>query len=631
MPRHVRRPDRGYHDRRLACAGRLVDRDRLVGRVSGDTREVAIDRVDQIEGGGRIINRGLGQRMGEDHARPIDAEMELLPATPAASPVCRGGPLAFADDGEARAVEYEMDAATRRDRSKTALQMLTAPGDGRMVGREEVRVHHHEQRVQEPFGLAERKMVEEPQGQGGLDGQIRVPLLPVSRHGKCYRRTGRRATNDVTEAGVPQEGTRVGPQARHEYLAQMRGRYLGASRREKGRLLTEAVTVTGYHRKALIRAWRRPKARRARGPRRGRPTRYDAAVVRTLRAIWEAAGYPWSRRLQALLPMWLPWARRRLAVSPATEAQVRAISPRQMDRLLAPDKRTIRRRLYGRTKPGTLLKHHIPVKTDHWDVTEPGFTEVDLVSHSGDRADGDFLQSLNVTDIHTTWVETCAVMGKSQVRVQEALEHLRQALPFALRGIDSDNGSEFINAHLYRYCRTHQLQFTRGRPYKKDDNAHIEQKNWTHVRKLMGYVRYDSEAARTAMNAVYADLRLLQNLFLPSVKLQRKERVGARLRRHYDAPQTPLERVRRCPQADLAKVAALVRQRDQLDPFALAARIDGLLAQVYALANHRRELVPSTLGGAPARAKTAPAAAPLPLKNAPASVTPIMARRCAAR
>ena len=133
-------------------------------------------------------------------------------------------------------------------------------------------------------------------------------------------------------------------------------------------------------------------------------------------------------------------------------------------------------------------------------------------------------------------------------------------------------GSEFINAHLYRYCRTHQLQFTRGRPYKKDDNAHIEQKNWTHVRKLMGYVRYDSEAARTAMNAVYADLRLLQNLFLPSVKLQRKERVGARLRRHYDAPQTPLARVRRCPQADLAKVAALVRQRDQLDPFALAAR-----------------------------------------------------------
>ncbi|MEQ1898849.1 MAG: integrase [Vicinamibacterales bacterium] len=395
-------------------------------------------------------------------------------------------------------------------------------------------------------------------------------------------------------------------------------------------MLTEAVTVTGYHRKAIIRAWR-SAVRRARGPRPGRPTRYDAATVRALRAIWEAAGYPWSLRLKALLPRWLPWARRRLALSPATEAQVRAISARQMDRVLAPDKRTIRRRLYGRTKPGTLLKHHIPVKTDHWDVTEPGFTEVDLVSHSGDRADGEFLHTLNLTDIHTTWVEHGAVMGKSQVRVQERLAELRAALPFALRGIDSDNGSEFINAHLHAYCRTHQIQITRGRPYRKNDNAHIEQKNWTHVRKLMGYVRYDSDAALTAMNAVYADLRLLQNLFLPSVKLQRKERIGARLRRYYDAPQTPVERVRGCPQADAVTVAALLRQHDRLDPFVLAARIDAQLAQVYALANHRRGLVPSTVGGGATRTQNAPVAPPLPLKISPPPVTPIMARRSAAR
>jgi hypothetical protein len=411
----------------------------------------------------------------------------------------------------------------------------------------------------------------------------------------------------------------------------MRDRYLQAARREKGRMLTEAVTVTGYHRKAIIRTWQRAAVRRARGPRRGRPTHYDAAVVRALRVVWEAAGYPWSRRLKALLPAWLPWARRRLALTAATEAKVRAISARQIDRLLAPDKRTISRRLYGRTKPGTLLKHHIPVKTDHWDVTEPGFTEVDLVSHSGDRADGDFLHTLNVTDIHTTWVEHGAVMGKSQVRVQERLAELRTALPFALRGIDSDNGSEFINAHLHQYCRTQQIQFTRGRPYKKNDNAHIEQKNWTHVRKLMGYVRYDSAAALTAINAVYADLRLLQNLFLPSVKLQRKERIGARLRRYYDAPQTPLDRVRVCPQADPVKVAVLERQRDRLDPFALAARIDDQLAQVYALANHRRGLVPSKVGGAEARAKTAPASAPPPLTTPAPSVTLLMARRCAAR
>ena len=423
----------------------------------------------------------------------------------------------------------------------------------------------------------------------------------------------------------------MGPQARHEYLAQMRDRYVRASRREKGRLLTEAVTVTGYHRKAVIRAWRRPPARRGRGPRRGRPTRYSAAVVRALRAVWEAAGYPWSLRLKALLPTWLPWARRRLALSPAIEATLRAISARQMDRVLAPDKRTIRRRLYGRTKPGTLLKHHIPVKTDHWDVTEPGFTEVDLVSHSGDRADGDFLHTLNLTDIHTTWVEHGAVMGKSQVRVQARLDQLRAALPFALRGIDSDNGSEFMNAHLYGYCRTHQIQFTRGRPYKKNDNAHIEQKNWTHVRKLMGYVRYDSAAALGAMNDVYADLRLLQNLFLPSVKLQRKERVGARLRRHYDTPQTPWDRVRGCPQADPVKVAALARQRDRLDPFVLAARINRKLARVYALANHQRGLMPLTVGAEEARAKTARASSAPQLTNPLPSVTPILARRCAAR
>jgi hypothetical protein len=414
-------------------------------------------------------------------------------------------------------------------------------------------------------------------------------------------------------------------------LAQLRDRYVRAARLEKGRMLTEAVTVTGYHRKAVIRAWRREAGRRTRGPRRGRPTRYDAAVVRALRAIWVAAGYPWSHRLKALLPTWLPWARRRLALVPATETKVRAISARQIDRLLAPDKRTIRRRMYGRTKPGTLLKHHIPIKTDHWDVTEPGFTEVDLVSHSGDRADGDFLHTLNLTDIHTTWVEHGAVLGKSQVRVQERLAELRAALPFALRGIDSDNGSEFINAHLHQYCRTHQIQFTRGRPYKKNDNAHIEQKNWTHVRKLMGYGRYDSAAALTAMTAVYADLRLLHNLFLPSVKLQRKERIGARLRRYYDTPQTPLDRVRVCPQADPVKVAALVRQRDRLDPFALAARIDDQLAHVYALANHRRGLVPSKAGGAGAGAKNAPPPASLPLKNGPPSVTPVLARRYVAR
>jgi hypothetical protein len=235
-----------------------------------------------------------------------------------------------------------------------------------------------------------------------------------------------------------------------------------------------------------------------------------------------------------------------------------------------------------------------------------------------------------VTDIHTTWVETRAVQGKSQVRVQEALEHVRQALPFRLRGIDSDNGSEFINAHLQAYCRTHQLQFTRGRPYKKDDNAHIEQKNWTHVRRLLGYVRYDSPAALAAINAVYLELRLLQNLFLPSVKLQRKERVGARVRRRYDAPQTPLDRVRACPEADAAAVTALVQLRTRLDPFALAERIDRQLAAVHALADRRRGSGCSA-GAAETRAQTARVSAACHSKPLLSPVTPVLARRSPAR
>ena len=204
-------------------------------------------------------------------------------------------------------------------------------------------------------------------------------------------------------------GTRVGPQARREYLARMQERYQRASREEKGRLLDEVCQMTGYHRKAVIRRLRRAEPRQ-RGRRRGRPVRYGPDVVAALRAIWTAAGYPWSVRLKALLPAWLPWARRRLRLTPTTEALVRRMSPRQMDRRLQGAKRQVGTRIYGRTKPGRLLKHHIPLQTERWSVTMPGFTEIDLVSHSGDCADGEFIHSLNLTDIHTTWVETRAVM-----------------------------------------------------------------------------------------------------------------------------------------------------------------------------------------------------------------------------
>ena len=174
-----------------------------------------------------------------------------------------------------------------------------------------------------------------------------------------------------------------------------------------------------------------------------------------------------------------------------------------MDRRLKAKTRLLKKRLYGRVTPGTLLRHHIPIKTDSWNVTTPGFTEVDLVSHSGNSADGEFLHSLNMTDIHSTWVETRAVMGKGQSRALEAMQAIEQALPFQLRGIDPDNGSEFINSHLKAFCDRKAIQFTRGRPHKKDDGAHVEQKNWTHVRKLFGSLRYDCPEALALMNDPY--------------------------------------------------------------------------------------------------------------------------------
>jgi hypothetical protein len=380
-----------------------------------------------------------------------------------------------------------------------------------------------------------------------------------------------------------------------EYLRRIYDRYRTGGKEIKGRILDEFCEVTGYHRKyaTLLLNGPPPEPRPPQRRRRARKRTYTPQAISVLATIWEASGYPWSVRLKALLPNWLPWAKKRFSVPAAIERRLLDISPRQIDRRLVEHKRKAKRRMYGRTKPGTLLKHHIPIKTDHWDVSSPGFTEIDLVSHSGNKASGEFIHSLNVTDIHTAWVETRAVMGKSQAHVHAALKEIRAALPFALKGIDSDNGSEFINHHLAGYCRTESIQFTRGRPYKKDDNAHIEQKNWTHVRKLLGWERYDNERVLAAINKLYTgDLRLLQNFFQPSVKLREKKRVGSRLVRRYDAARTPLDRVLACAAGDPKAAAPLEALRARLDPFALSASVDRQLDRIYALANHQHSPKP---------------------------------------
>jgi transposase InsO family protein len=381
----------------------------------------------------------------------------------------------------------------------------------------------------------------------------------------------------------------LGHKAKWEYFRAVYERYRKADRRAKQVMLNEFCLNTGYHRKYAIRLLNGPPPGRQPERRsRGRRPIYGQQVLSLLGAIWEAAGYPWSVRLKALLPNWMPWIRKRYRVEPQMEKQLLRISARQIDRRLKAKKSERKRRIYGRTKPGSLLKHHIPVKTDSWDVTSPGFSEIDLVSHSGNSAEGEFAYSLNLTDIHSGWTESRALLGKSQVAVQQALDEIEGVLPFRLLGLDSDNGSEFINWHLKGWCAGKKIQLTRGRPYKKDDNAHVEQKNWTHVRKLLGWERYDSPSAVEAINDLYRhQLRLWLNLCLPSVKLVKKVRVGSKMRRVYDAAQTPLERVLASAQAHPTRVAELQKLRQSLDPFQLGKVIDQKLQRIYESANRR--------------------------------------------
>ena len=236
----------------------------------------------------------------------------------------------------------------------------------------------------------------------------------------------------------------MGHKAKWEYFRAIYGRYQGGNREVRRAILNEFCVNTGYHRKYAIRllngAGPGQRASRAGAPRR-RGVSYGRETLTVLTAVWEAAGYPWSVRLKAVLPLWMPWMRKRFGLRPETERQLLAISPRQMDRRLRAKKMQERRKIYGRTKPGLLLKHQITVKTDSWDVYTPGFTEIDLVSHSGNSGAGEFGHTLDVTDIHSTWTELRAVLGRGQKTVLEALEEVEHALPFPLLGVDSDNGS----------------------------------------------------------------------------------------------------------------------------------------------------------------------------------------------
>lgn len=391
---------------------------------------------------------------------------------------------------------------------------------------------------------------------------------------------------------------------RNEYITQLRIRYVRSTKRVKGQLLDEAVLVTGMHRKALVRVirapWRSQRAVKQSGAqaastsrtrhRRGPKPIYDAAFHTALLSCWHAANDICAERLQPFLPELVPQLE--ACGELETAKQTRELLLQASVSTVARHLRQARRRStvpLGTTKPGSLLKQQIAVRRGRWDETRPGWVETDTVAHGGNSGAGQFIFTYDFIDIATGWVELEAVMGKGERATIASLEAVRAdgRFPFPLLGIDSDNGGEYINHHLMRYCKQHGISFTRSRPYQKNDNAHVEQKNWEAVRKMVGYVRLDTEGQLATLNELYrGPLRLYLNYFQPTRKRKVKEtwvdtETGSkRIRKTYFEAMTPYRRVMEHPDIPQATKDMLQSEYSTLNPVKLLAEIHELLARL---------------------------------------------------
>lgn len=379
----------------------------------------------------------------------------------------------------------------------------------------------------------------------------------------------------------------MGKPERRAYLEAIRTRYRRARKGNKTVILNEFCAVCGYHRKYALRLLSAP-FRRTKKPvsKSGPVSRYDKPeLIEALRTIWMASDQLCSKRLKAALPLWLPHYETSFhPLSADTLILLDSISAATIDRLLKPIRAKAGRRGLSGTKPGTLLKKHIPIQAGVWDVTQPGFIEADTVAHCGDSLAGDFVWSLTMTDICTGWTECRATWNKGADGVMTQIKAVQKALPFPVKGFDCDNGSEFLNHHLVRYFADHPSKpaFTRSRPYKKNDNAHVEQKNWTHARQLFGYDRIANPKLVILMNEVYSSLWCpLQNHFCPSLKLKEKHRNGAKYIKKYHSPQTPYQRVMEHPDVPESIKTALKVQHEQMNPFAIKADIEQQLKLIF--------------------------------------------------
>jgi len=372
-----------------------------------------------------------------------------------------------------------------------------------------------------------------------------------------------------------------------EYAAVQRERYQQANRQEKRRLLDEIVTVAGIHRKAAIRLLRRAPRAATGHPRPGRPRRYGPDVAAAVEVLWQASGRIGAHRLQPFVPELLDRLLRcdELQLSPAVDKLVRQASRPTLARLLAPARAHYPLRGATTTRPSTWLKQQIPIRTfTEWDDAVPGYCELDLVAHCGSSTRGFVLFTLCAVDIATSWVELQPLWGRGQHRVTAAIHEVRGRWPVPLRGVDSDNGSEFINQSLYGYCLREGLTFTRSRAWKKNDSAHVEQKNGAVVRHLVGYDRFATRRAYAQLGRVYALARLHVNFFQPVEKLVSKLRTGARVRRVFDRPQTPYQRLGAAGVLAPAKRAELEALYQRLNPLQLRRDLEAALDRLWTLA-----------------------------------------------
>lgn len=367
--------------------------------------------------------------------------------------------------------------------------------------------------------------------------------------------------------------------SKREYLTKIHGRYQRAGKEHKSRILDEFCLICGYHRKAALRLLNRPllqAPRRRPGP---GPTYEPTLVLPPLKAIWLASDQLCSKLLKAALPEWLGlYEQTHGPLTTLVRQLLLDISPAQIDRLLRPLRVRHPRRGLTSTKPGTLLRQRIPTRGGPPDTTVPGHIEADTVAHCGDTVAGNFVYSLTFTDLYSGWTELRAIWNKSGQAIRDHLKEIEAKVPFALKSFHADNGSEFLNWPLYEYLMGRQwrrVPFTRSRAYRKNDNAHVEQKNWTHVRQLFGHERFEQAQLVPLMNDLYVqEWSQFQNHFRPSFKLHSRDKRGSKTIRRYEKPQTPYARLLASPKISGQAKARLRAEHAKLNPFALKKSIE---------------------------------------------------------